>query len=43
MRVTRTTYIGRHEFNRSSPKSGRSRLAKSSRAEVPPLIDQGDL
>src|SRR6516165_10439586 len=38
--LTRTTYIGRHEFNRSSPKNGRKPAAEIVTAEVPPLIDQ---
>jgi site-specific DNA recombinase len=38
--LTRTTYIGRHEFNRSSPKNGRKLAGEVVTAEVPPLIDQ---
>jgi Recombinase len=38
--LTRTTYIGRHEFNRSSPKSGQKPAAEVATAEVPPLIDR---
>jgi site-specific DNA recombinase len=38
--LTRTTYIGRHEFNRSSPKSGRKSAVEIVTAEVLPLIDQ---
>lgn len=38
--LTRTTYVGRHEFNRSSPKSGQKPAGEIVTAEVPPLIDQ---
>ena len=38
--LTRTTYIGHHEFNRSSPKSGQKPAGEVVTAEVPPLIDQ---
>jgi len=38
--LTRTTYIGHHEFNKSSPKSGQKPAGEVVTAEVPPLIDQ---
>ena len=38
--LTRTTYIGRHEFNRSSPRSGLKPAGEIVTADVPPLIDQ---
>src|SRR5271154_1000140 len=38
--LTRTTYVGRHEFNKSSPKSGQKPAGEVVTAEVPPLIDQ---
>mgnify|MGYP005810073993 CR=1 FL=1 len=38
--LTRTTYVGRHEFNRSSPKNGRKPAGETVTAEVPPLIAQ---
>jgi DNA invertase Pin-like site-specific DNA recombinase len=41
--LTRTTYVGRHEFNRISPKSGQKPAAEVVTAEVPPLIERGDL
>ena len=38
--LTRTTYVGHHEFNKSSPKSGQKPAGEVVTAEVPPLIDQ---
>ena len=38
--LTRPTYTGRHEFNRSSPKSGRKPATEVVTAAVPPLINQ---
>ncbi|HZS85310.1 MAG TPA: recombinase family protein [Stellaceae bacterium] len=38
--LTRTTYVGRHEFNRTSPKNGTKSASEIVPAEVPPLIDQ---
>ncbi len=38
--LTRTTYVGCHEFNKSSPKSGQKPAGEVVTAEVPPLIDQ---
>jgi site-specific DNA recombinase len=38
--LTRTTYIGRHEFNRTSPKSGRKPAGEVVTAEVPSPIDR---
>jgi DNA invertase Pin-like site-specific DNA recombinase len=38
--LTRTTYVGHHEFNRSSPKSGAKPAGEVVTADVPPLIDQ---
>jgi DNA invertase Pin-like site-specific DNA recombinase len=37
---TRTTYVGHHEFNKSSPKSGQKPAIEVVTAEVPPLIDR---
>jgi hypothetical protein len=38
--LSRTTYVGRHEFNRSSPKSGAKPAGEVVKAEAPSLIDQ---
>ncbi|MGH7086202.1 MAG: recombinase family protein, partial [Acetobacteraceae bacterium] len=38
--LTRTTYVGCHEFNRSSQKSGPKSAGEIVTAEVPSLIDQ---
>jgi DNA invertase Pin-like site-specific DNA recombinase len=39
--LTRTTYVGCHEFNKSSPKSAQKPAGEVvTTAEVPPLIDQ---
>ncbi|HTT81510.1 MAG TPA: recombinase zinc beta ribbon domain-containing protein [Stellaceae bacterium] len=38
--LTRTTYVGRHEFNRSSSKSGPKPADEIVTVAVPPLIDQ---
>ena len=38
--LTRTTYIGQHEFNRRGPATGPKPAAELITAEVPPLIDQ---
>jgi site-specific DNA recombinase len=40
--LTRTTYVGRHEFNRSSPKNGHEPAAEVVTTGAPPLIDQAD-
>jgi hypothetical protein len=38
--LTRTTYVGRHEFNRSSAKSGPKPAGEIVTVAVPPIIDQ---